>query len=246
MALLRLAARVGGALGPGAAWVGCHEADTHDPCIDMAACERAVVRRWRQQAEGASSSYGQRGAAWYWLDRELSSDVAGETGAVCIYKGAVAALRWRGHDEASSSALAFCSEHEAAEAAHLAYYLRLVPEEMRTCLLPAWRAAGFGLGFVPTALAGEVGLFATVRSVETFVEKHYLEQIRTLEADAGFSADADGRELIRLLKHCCADEVHHRDDAAARLGDADGALVAAWGVVVEAGSAVAAEVARRV
>ena len=102
MAFLRLAARVGGGLGPGAAWVGCHEADAHDPCIDMAACERAVVRRWRQQAEGASSSYGQRGAAWYWLDRELSSDVAGETGAVCIYKGAVAALRWRGHDEASS------------------------------------------------------------------------------------------------------------------------------------------------
>ena len=31
-------------------------------------------------------------ANWHWLDRELSSNFAGETGAVYIYKGALSAL----------------------------------------------------------------------------------------------------------------------------------------------------------
>ena len=54
-------------------------------------------------------------------------------------------------------------------------------------------------------------------------------------------------ELLALLEHCCADEVHHKDDAAERAGGSSRTLVEqAWMRVVRLGSAVAAEVARRV
>ena len=127
--------------------------------------------------------------------------------------------------------------------ARLRYFEELIPPPLHTSLLPAWRAAGYGLGFLPTFVAGEAGLYATVRSVETFVEKHYNEQITRLEQE---ELDDDGKELVRLLRACCEDEVHHKEDAANRLGAADGAVAAGWGTLVEFGSAVAAEVARRV
>jgi len=79
--------------------------------------------------------------------------------------------------------------------------------------------------------------------VEGSCQVRYNTQIGRLEAGP---LDADGRELVRLLKVCCADEVHHKEDAAERLGAADGAAAHAWGFVVELGSAAAAEVARRV
>mmetsp|Transcript_1510 Transcript_1510/g.4552 ORF Transcript_1510/g.4552 Transcript_1510/m.4552 type:complete len:243 (-) Transcript_1510:72-800(-) len=224
--------------GVGAA-AGCLAADGDDPHkIDLGACRRFVAQRWRAENGGQGQYPGDR---WYWLDRELSSNVAGETGAVSIYSGALAALRLRGCED--EAVLQFCAEHVAAERAHLAYFERLVPREMHTRLLPAWRLAGYGLGFAPSLLLGDVGLFATVRSVETFVEVHYNAQIDRLAAGP---LDPDGRELVRLLRVCCADEVHHKEDAAERLGAADGAAARAWGFVVELGSAAAAEVARRV
>ena len=89
------------------------------PVFDMKAVARAISRRWRQ--ENGGGAYGERGSRWYWLDRELSSNVAGETGAVFIYVGARQALRLRGIGGDSE---AFCSEHVAAERAHLAYASR--------------------------------------------------------------------------------------------------------------------------
>ena len=50
------------------------------------------------------------------LVRELRSDHAGETGAVCIYKGIRAVAQWRGDLEL----LAFAQAHGATEAEHLA------------------------------------------------------------------------------------------------------------------------------
>ena len=108
----------------------------------------------------------------------------------------------------------------------------------------AWRAAGFSLGFAP-ALFSDRALFLTVEAVETFVEVHYQEQIKPLKQE--------GRcpQLVALLEHCCADEVHHKEDAAARSGgegDTTGRtlLEQSWVALVQWGSAVAAECARRV
>lgn len=103
-----------------------------------------------------------------------------------------------------------------------------------------WRIAGFSLGFAP-AFISDRALFMTVEAVETFVEEHYHEQIGSLRAHGRCPA------LLALLEHCCADEVHHKEDAAARRagGGEATAIEHAWMSLVRMGSAVAAEIARR-
>jgi ubiquinone biosynthesis monooxygenase Coq7 len=196
--------------------------------------------------------YSDPSAEWTWLDRELSSNVAGETGAVYIYVGADAALRWRqkllfGGAESTKE---FVRNHCAAEQLHLDLFVALIPHHKHTRLLPIWKAAGFALGFLP-ALVSDRALFLTVEAVETFVEVHYMEQIEVL------SEHGRCPHLVSLLKHCCADEVHHKEDAAARRvvgGDSAGWLTTTvekviarvWTGIVRLGSTVAAETARRV
>jgi ubiquinone biosynthesis monooxygenase Coq7 len=153
------------------------------PAFDIAACQKEVAAVHRS-CFGGEPLYADGAARWSWLDRELSSNVAGETGAVCIYEGAAAALALRGG--ASSETLAFvgraglsphpCTlltmaralcvgqvdEHRKSEAAHLALFLELLPPAKYTALLPAWRVAGRSLGFAPTLIGGERWLFLTV------------------------------------------------------------------------------------
>lgn len=232
------------------------------PQFDLAAI-RAEIEAEHIRASGlpctdhsaAQSLYTSAASHWHWLDRELSSNVAGETGAVCIYDGAAAALRWRG--KADESTLAFIEEHRAAEQSHLDLFEALIPSTKHTRLLPVWKLAGFTLGFAP-AMVSDRALFLTVEAVETFVEEHYQDQIVPLREH--------GRcpELVALLEHCCADEIHHKVDAAERAAaargssDVDGSSTSAqsaptvalveraWMRLVGVGSAVAAEVARRV
>eukprot|EP00965_Chrysotila_dentata_P262176 6214494-Pleurochrysis_carterae.AAC.2 len=191
---------------------------------------------------GGEVSWEQPHARWHWLDGELSSNIAGETGAVYIYRGAASALSLR--ESLLSRAIEpdvsrFVHEHMEAEAAHLELFELLLPQSKRTRLLPVWRLSGWVLGFAP-ALVSPRALYLTVQAVETFVEEHYMEQIVPLEQQ--------GRcpELVKLLRACCADEVHHKDDAADRAQGPPGLLERAWMAVVRKGSAVAAEVARRI
>ena len=111
--------------------------------------------------------------------------------------------------------------------------------------------AGWTLGFTSTLVGGTRGLYVTVEAVETFVEEHFQEQIVPLREDGSCP------ELLSLLEHCCEDEVHHKEDAAKRLLDLkedalkDNLLVSGWWVepwtiIVKGGSALAAEVARRI
>lgn len=209
-----------------------------EPDFDLVSIRAELAAEHAQH--GPPSPYADRSAPWLWLDREMSSNVAGETGAVCIYDGAATALRLRGN--ASTSTLAFVEEHRAAEQSHLDLFEGLLPKDKHTRLLPMWRAAGFALGFAP-AIVSDRALFLTVQAVETFVEVHYHEQIEPLREH--------GRcpQLVALLEHCCADEVHHKDDAASRAAAGGGMVTTAerlWMTVVRIGSAVAAEVARRI
>ena len=191
------------------------------------------------QQAATSADYQDASAPWHWLDRELSSNVAGETGAVCIYDGAAFALSLRS-SPCRSSTLQFVEEHRAAEQSHLDLFEALLPAHKHTRLLPMWRAAGFALGFMP-AMLSDRALFITVQAVETFVEEHYEEQIGPLKQHARCP------RLVELLEHCCADEVHHKDDAAARAGGKPpNAIERGWMALVRLGSAVAAELARRV
>jgi len=216
--------------------------------FDLEACRHEASEIHAQVFKDQSTlSWREAKAPWSWLDRELSSNVAGETGAVCIYEGARAALLLRGN--ASTETLAFIDEHRDTEASHLELFLDMLPPEKYTRLLPAWRVAGFSLGFLP-ALVSDRWLFLTVEAVETFVEEHYNEQITPLLAGphAGVAP-----HLVALLQHCCEDEVHHKEDAARRAGIGEVAADAgrtaverAWMAIVRVGSAVAASLARRI
>lgn len=162
---------------------------------------------------------------------ELRSDHAGETGAVWIYRGILVASR-------DPVIREFAQRHLATEQQHLEQVAALLPAARRSLLLPAWRVAGFVTGALP-ALAGRRAVFATIGSVETFVDHHYQQQIDRLAGD-----DAH-RSLRELLIACQADECAHRDEALGHAEAPPGWLLRTWCSVVGSGSAVAVSIARR-
>ncbi len=168
------------------------------------------------------------------LERELRSDHAGETGAVFIYRGIAAVARWRRDDEL----LAFAHQHGQTEAEHLSLIEAWLPVHRRSLLLGPWRLAGWLTGALP-ALLGRRAVYGTVAAVETFVDHHYQQQIDHLHAHGG----PDG--LLELLVRCQADEVHHRDEAATLAGGALPWALRLWCGLVGAGSSAAVVVARR-
>ena len=171
-------------------------------------------------------------AAWpTWLVGELRSDHAGETGAVAIYCGMLRVSR----DETLRS---FARRHLRTEVRHLRKIEKVLPPHRRSRLLALWRAAGWLTGAVP-ALFGARAAFATVAAVETFVDRHYRDQIERLDP-AGPHTD-----LRALLGSCRQDEVRHRDEAAALLDAPPGPALRAWTVLVGWGSAQAVALARR-
>lgn len=230
--------------------------------FDLPQIRNEITDRW-VQAEASSSNgtktraryccfthhdavreYQKPSASWHWLDRELSSNMAGETGAVYIYKGALTALNIR--RDTTKEALEFCNTHMTTESSHLQYFQSILPYGKYTKLLPIWKCAGWTLGFLPTMMGGSRALYVTVEAVETFVEEHYQEQIGPLHNEGS------APELTRLLEHCCEDEVEHKEDAAQKLlsSDSDSHIkdlwwVNLWSSTVRQGSIVAAKVARR-
>lgn len=164
---------------------------------------------------------------------DLRTDHAGETGAVWIYRGMLAVTK-------DPALRAFAERHLVTEAEHLARMEELVPPDRRSRLIPIWRVAGWITGALP-ALFGPTVAFATVAAVETFVDRHYADQIERARA-----ADPDlGMLLLRLQ----ADEVHHRDEAqvsAGQTGGLSGLLIRLWARVVETGSELAVAAARRI
>mmetsp|Transcript_25418 Transcript_25418/g.60076 ORF Transcript_25418/g.60076 Transcript_25418/m.60076 type:complete len:367 (-) Transcript_25418:1570-2670(-) len=262
------------------------------------------ARYCRYTYEDAKCDYASRQSTWHWLDQEMSSNLAGETGAVSIYKGALSALsirQWflssftdRTNKPAAAAAAAvvdieqgateFCNEHYQTEESHRRCFNDVLPiDGKRTRLLPVWRLAGYFLGFLPTLVGGPTALYVTVEAVETFVEEHFQDQIVPLRSAAGVTTNSSASthvpplpecpELLKLLEACCEDEVHHKEDAALKLlghfttqfssenQSTESVPVVVglealpshhlwwarpWSFIVRNGSAVAAEVARRI
>jgi demethoxyubiquinone hydroxylase (CLK1/Coq7/Cat5 family) len=169
--------------------------------------------------------------------RDLRSDQAGETGAVRIYDGVLAVSRDPG-------VRAFAQRHRATELEHLALVDAWLPPARRSRLLPVWRLAGWLTGALP-ALAGPRAVYATIAAVETFVDRHYQDQIDRLRPLS--AQDAEVARLVDLLERCRQDEVHHRDEAAASAPPpAERAWpLRLWAAMVGAGSAAAVVVCRR-
>ncbi len=108
----------------------------HTPPVTRTPCTRVTLTH----ATRFPRTQAAPPAAARWLAGELSSDHAGETGAVFIYRGAAAALRLRARVTADdAAAAAFVRAHCATEEAHLALFDALLADG-RGCvsaLLPA-------------------------------------------------------------------------------------------------------------
>ena len=163
---------------------------------------------------------------------ELRSDHAGETGAVWIYHGVLAVAR-------DAAVRDFARRHRDTERRHLQLVCEVLPKAQHSKLLVPWRAAGFLTGALP-ALFGPRAVYGTIAAVETFVDKHYQQQIDRL-------ADRPEQGALRaMLIECQADECHHRDEAQALQAAPSGWLLRSWCALVGNGSETAVHIARRI
>lgn len=168
-----------------------------------------------------------------WVLADLRTDHAGEVGAVCIYQGVLKFTR-------DPLLRAFAEHHLATEQKHLRLISAWLPADHHSRLLPLWRLAGFLTGALP-ALFGPKAVYATIEAVETFVNHHYEEQILAMASRIELS------DLRQTLLNCQADEVAHRDEAAAARGLSNsGWVLRAWCVMVSTGSKAAVSLIRHI
>jgi 3-demethoxyubiquinol 3-hydroxylase len=163
---------------------------------------------------------------------DLRTDHAGETGAVCIYRGVLAISR-------DAPLRDFARRHLATEQQHLAIINTWLAAPERSRLLPLWRLSGWLTGALP-ALFGPRAVYATIAAVETFVDRHYQAQVDQLNDQPALAP------LRADLESCRQDEAHHRDEAAAQAGSAPGWLLRLWCAVVGHGSSAAVSLCRHV
>ena len=168
-----------------------------------------------------------------WVFSDLRTDHAGEIGAVCIYQGVLRFAR-------DPVLRAFAEHHLATEQKHLRLISGWLPPVQHSRLLPLWRLAGFLTGALP-ALFGSKAVYATIEAVETFVNHHYEEQVLALASQTELNG------LRQTLLDCQADEVAHRDEAAAALGlSQSGWVLRAWCAMVGTGSKAAVSLIRHI
>lgn len=164
---------------------------------------------------------------------DLRSDHAGEVGAVQIYRGILAVSK-------DDRLCAFAERHLLTEQEHLRIVVSHLPAAHHSRLLPAWRVAGWLTGALP-ACFGPGAVYATVAAVETFVDRHYAEQVARLDA---LPFEPRRAALREDLERCRLDELAHREDAR-QSGPATSWPVRAWTWLVASGSAAAVALARR-
>ena len=169
-----------------------------------------------------------------YLEQELRSDHAGETGAVYIYKGIIAVARLLKDQEL----IDFAQRHGSTEAEHLELIELVLEKKYRSHLLVPWRIAGWLTGAIP-ALFGRKAVYATIDAVETFVERHYQHQIDSLEKQGS------NEELLELLLRCQADEIAHKNEARMKTLAPTSRALRLWCTLVGSGSAKAVLLARQ-
>ena len=140
------------------------------------------------------------------VERVIRVDQAGEFGAVRIYEGQLAALRWTGR--ANGDAGRKIAAMARAEREHRATFDRLMTQRRvrPTILSPVWDLAGFALG-AATALMGDKAAMACTVAVEETIDEHYASQAAALGDD-----EADLRATVEKFR---AEEIAHRDEALA-------------------------------
>ena len=162
---------------------------------------------------------------------DLRTDHAGETGAVFIYKGILLVSK-------DKEIIEFAKNHLLTEKKHLELIEKLLPDNEKSKLLFLWKFLGLLTGLVP-ALIGKKFIYATIYYVESFVEKHYDEQILKLRKRK------NSLKLIQFLETLKNDEVSHKEDSLKRFGKLS-FLLKIWGKIVEIGSKTAVSVSYRI
>jgi ubiquinone biosynthesis monooxygenase Coq7 len=144
------------------------------------------------------------------IERTIRVDQAGEFGAVRIYEGQLAALRWTGR--ANSDAGRKIAAMARAEREHNKVFDRLLSERRvrPTALQPLWSVAGFALG-AATALMGDKAAMACTVAVEETIDEHYAQQAAALGDD-----EAELRGTIEKFR---AEEIEHMDTALAAVAE---------------------------
>ncbi len=140
------------------------------------------------------------------VERVIRVDQAGEFGAVRIYEGQLAALRWTGRQHGDAHAK--IAVMARAEREHRATFDRLIAERRvrPTILSPLWSMAGFALG-AATALMGDKAAMACTVAIEETIDEHYASQAAALGDDE--------TELGTTVEKFRADEIAHKDEALA-------------------------------
>ena len=115
----------------------------------------------------------------------------------------------------------------------------LLPPLRRSWLLPLWRLAGWVTGALP-ALVGPPAVYATVAAIETFVDKHYQDQLDRI------AGRPEAATLQRLLRDCRNDEREHLEEASNKLVAAPGWAIRVWCRAIGAGSMIGVWLTRRI
>ena len=170
------------------------------------------------------------------VERVVRVDQAGEFGAVRIYEGQLAALRWTNRSRTDTHRK--ISAMARAEREHRRVFDKLLVERRvrPTVLSPLWSLAGFGLGAV-TALMGDKAAMACTVAVEETIDEHYAEQAAQLGDD-----EAELRTTIEKFR---ADEIAHKEEALAS-GAEQAPAYEALTSVIKAGSRLAIWLSTRI
>ena len=101
-----------------------------------------------------------------------------------------------------------------------------------------WKIAGFLTGFIPS-LIGKKFIFATIFYVESFVEKHYQEQIEMIKNKKKYS------QLKNVIKKLQDDEISHKNEALLEAKNFNiGHKI--WGKLIESGSKMAVNISKKI
>jgi 3-demethoxyubiquinol 3-hydroxylase len=170
------------------------------------------------------------------IERTIRVDQAGEFGAVRIYEGQLAALRWTGRSHSVTGRK--IAAMARAEREHNRVFDRLLSERRvrPTALSPLWNVAGFALG-AATALMGDKAAMACTVAIEETIDEHYASQAAALGDD-----EADLRSTIEKFR---AEEIEHKDTALAA-GAEEAPAYSALTSAIKAGSRLAIWLSTRI
>ena len=154
---------------------------------------------------------------------------AGETGAVFIYKAILLVSR-------DKNIIDFSKKHLKTESKHLQLIESILDKKDRSKLIFLWKLLGFLTGLIP-ALIGKKFIYATIFYVESFVERHYQDQIDMLGKNKKF------KNISIFIKNLQDDEVDHKDEAFMKTAEI-GFIHSFWGFIVGKGSSLAVRLSK--